>query len=318
MGKIIKITESELKRLIESKIQLSENKKFNQNKFETFLNQFPDNATSWSEATEELIELYDMLLSYHNDIYGDNPSMQIPDKNTSRSKTPAEFNKKFKKLIRDVIAQTTDEVKDYVYDHYSNWFENLNEDYVNGDTVSDLINQYEQLLRRWKISTGTNMKEIVSDMETIANEYKKLTGKDIDDVFNIDAESLNEANNINFHEIVSKKDKEWSDSGMVADMNDMYSELVNEYGVTYGDEIKKAIESFYESNIYENINQTELEPKYQIGNKFLWIDERKEYSIEDIEMKGNTFYYLLSDSTHYISEPSLDELIEMDEVEFLG
>ena len=403
MGKIIKITESELKRLIESKIQLSENKTFDQNRFEAFLNKFSDNATSWSEATQELIDLYDMLLDYHNDIYGDEPSMLIPDKNTSRSKTPAEFNKKFKKLIREIIAQTSDDVKDYVYNHYSHWFENLNEEENNndeselfhiaslvrqgitngfdpffelktevfeegidlteieydhmgdqiekgvlqgelviatpmGDNVggwwnlnlgksldedvngglknsllakeTDLIKQYEQLLRRWEMSTGTNMGDIVNDIGAVANKYKELTGNDIDDLFN-DEESLNETdNNLNdkiYSDFLSlqKNDRGFGGSIMKR-LRDKYSLSAEEISKIINDKKK-------------SLNENSTTSKFQIGNKFLFIDDMEDAEIVDIQKdnKTGTYLYKLSNGNEYINEPSLQELIDMEEVKFL-
>lgn len=144
-------------------------------------------------------------------------------------------------------------------------------------------------------NTESYKQKVITTLNNFNNSYKELTSLwSRDYLFNLDLNNY------------------LSDKYPFKESFDEFSSDIDEW-------VHSGIDKL--SNISTKVNETdngELESKYQIGNKFLWIDERKEYSIEDIEMKGNTFYYLLSDSTHYISEPSLDELIEMDEVEFLG
>jgi len=51
---------------------------------------------------------------------------------------------------------------------------------------------------------------------------------------------------INFTKEVKDLDKQWSDAGMTADATDLMAELDVKYGYLCTDEIKKAVEEFYQ------------------------------------------------------------------------
>lgn len=78
-----------------------------------FLEKFPKDATNWNQATEELKDIYESLLDYSDNV--------IEDVNTSSSKTPAEYNTKFRDAI-DKIIELCPEALGGLFRYYGAWF----------------------------------------------------------------------------------------------------------------------------------------------------------------------------------------------------
>ena len=75
-------------------------------RIETFLSQFPDNATKWGQATDEVRDMARLSKEYYNemdlDVLADDPKALKP-LDFKALKTPSEWNTKGKKYIRDTF-----------------------------------------------------------------------------------------------------------------------------------------------------------------------------------------------------------------------
>lgn len=88
-------------------------------KLAKFLNQFPDNATNWGQATDEVRDIARMAREFYTEIDLDmlhdewetNPKAPQP-LDFRKIKTPAEWNKQGKKYTFDTLAKMSDSAKD--------------------------------------------------------------------------------------------------------------------------------------------------------------------------------------------------------------
>jgi DNA topoisomerase IB len=87
---------------------------------EKFLNKFPDDATSWGQATDELRDLYGSMVQL---VKGANKHPIPPVMNPARLTSPSAYNRIFKDLIRKVYDLLTPEQKKYIYEYYEPWWE---------------------------------------------------------------------------------------------------------------------------------------------------------------------------------------------------
>jgi len=83
-------------------------------KIEDFLKQFPDNATSWADATDEVRDFARTAKEYYNeldlDLLVDDPKGLYPLDFRS-IKTPAEWNKKGRDYIFNTVDMMSDKTK---------------------------------------------------------------------------------------------------------------------------------------------------------------------------------------------------------------
>lgn len=78
-----------------------------------FLNQFPDNATNWSEATDEVRDIARTACEYYNDL----EDKDIEPCNFRSFKTPKDWNTKGKEYIFDVYQQMSPHTKKEFHDY---------------------------------------------------------------------------------------------------------------------------------------------------------------------------------------------------------
>lgn len=78
---------------------------------ETFISEFSDTANSWMDATQEIADIARWIEEV--------VLIPIPD---TKSKTPAEYNIKYKTYIRENIGALTEHYLKLLYDRYDNWF----------------------------------------------------------------------------------------------------------------------------------------------------------------------------------------------------
>lgn len=81
---------------------------------ETFLAQFPDNAESWAQATDELPDMY-RWISKNGE--------RFPPVGRENCRTPAEWNQKYKAAIREHFNDLSDVEKDELFKTFEQWFE---------------------------------------------------------------------------------------------------------------------------------------------------------------------------------------------------
>lgn len=95
-----------------------------------FLDTFPDNATSWSQAAgDELRDMARTAREYHTeydldmtyDEWETNPDAPQP-LDFSKLKTPSERNTQGKKYIIDMVNKMGDQAKENFFDDYKHWF----------------------------------------------------------------------------------------------------------------------------------------------------------------------------------------------------
>lgn len=93
-------------------------------RLETFLNKFPDNATSWTQATEETREVVRALRLFYNDtilnVLEGEPGY-IEGLNFRSFNTPAEFNTKAKAEIRRLWSLIPEDKKDEAFSEIDNF-----------------------------------------------------------------------------------------------------------------------------------------------------------------------------------------------------
>lgn len=79
---------------------------------ENFLNKFPDDATTWDQATDELPDMYHWMTQYLNDVREKVILMPVGRGNV---KTPSEWNTKYKAAIRKALSLFDDHEKEAFY-----------------------------------------------------------------------------------------------------------------------------------------------------------------------------------------------------------
>lgn len=87
---------------------------------ETFLADFPDNTTSWAQATGELPDMYVWLREVHNLLLlGENdPLVPVGRENCQ---TPAEWNRKYKEAIRLAFGRLDANLIERFAKRFSEW-----------------------------------------------------------------------------------------------------------------------------------------------------------------------------------------------------
>lgn len=88
-------------------------------KIENFLKGFPKNATSWSQATDELRDIAQISRVYLEDY--DGIIVEVID--FSGIWSPAEWNTKGREYILANFDRMSDDTKKRFYTHYQDWFE---------------------------------------------------------------------------------------------------------------------------------------------------------------------------------------------------
>jgi hypothetical protein len=94
-------------------------------KLDKFLSQFPDNAKSWGQATDEIRDLArsakEHINEYDLDVPADDAKAHKP-LDFQKLSTPAEWNTKGKKYIKDAVAKMSDTAKNAFMKEHSEWF----------------------------------------------------------------------------------------------------------------------------------------------------------------------------------------------------
>lgn len=84
-------------------------------KLDKFLSKFPDDASSWKQASGEIADMHQRLAEYHNDMGGNHEMRK------EHSKTPADHNQYHKKNIKELIKKIPPYLVDHFEKHYSEW-----------------------------------------------------------------------------------------------------------------------------------------------------------------------------------------------------
>lgn len=115
-------------------------------KLDSFLNKFPDNATSWSQATDEVRDLARSAREHHNEYdlnVSEDDSKAAQSLNWREMKTPAEWNSKGKKFIKEMVGKMGKEAKDAFMKRHSEWLEKAQANELNFQTPLE----HQQLLK---------------------------------------------------------------------------------------------------------------------------------------------------------------------------
>lgn len=103
-----------------------------------FLSMFPDNADSWSQATDEIRDLARSVKEIYNeydlDVNDDDPQALKP-LDFQSLKTPSRWNTEGKKYILSTYNKMVDKSKDMFYNQFAEWFDADNESMAKGGTV---------------------------------------------------------------------------------------------------------------------------------------------------------------------------------------
>lgn len=97
-------------------------------KIENFISKFPDNATCWSQATDEIRDLARTAKEYYNEIDLDLLSEEVEEGqgqqplNFRALKTPSEWNTQGKVYIREVWTLMSEQTKKQWFENWSHWF----------------------------------------------------------------------------------------------------------------------------------------------------------------------------------------------------
>lgn len=91
-----------------------------------FLAKFPNNATSWAQATDEIRDLARTAKELYNELDADDTddSTRIQALDFRSFKTPAQWNSEGKKYIMQVLTKMSTPVKEYFYNYFAHWFNN--------------------------------------------------------------------------------------------------------------------------------------------------------------------------------------------------
>ena len=87
-----------------------------------FLDTFPDNATNWGQATQELSDMYHWMTEMWNEENEDNTSKHLKPVGVRKMKTPSEFNTKFKAAILKAFDLFDDRLKKDFFERFGEWF----------------------------------------------------------------------------------------------------------------------------------------------------------------------------------------------------
>ena len=92
---------------------------------EAFLAKFPDNATSWAKATDEVRDIARTAKEYYNgitlDVLEEDPKAMQPW-DFRRLKTPSEWNTKGKKYIRTAYGMMNAQAREQFLERFKDWF----------------------------------------------------------------------------------------------------------------------------------------------------------------------------------------------------
>lgn len=92
---------------------------------EAFLSQFPDNAASWADATDEIRDMARTAKEYYNeitlDVLSEDPKGLKPLDFRSL-KTPSQWNTQGKKYIRDTYKKMNAQAREQFLERFSHWF----------------------------------------------------------------------------------------------------------------------------------------------------------------------------------------------------
>lgn len=94
-------------------------------KAEKFLSNFPDNATSWAQATDEIRDMARTAKDYYNEITLDVSSEDpkgLKPLDFKKLKTPSQWNTQGKKYIRDAYKKMNADARQQFLDRFSHWF----------------------------------------------------------------------------------------------------------------------------------------------------------------------------------------------------
>jgi hypothetical protein len=93
-------------------------------KLNKFISKFPDNATSWADATDEIRDMASKVRQYYNeyvlDVNQDDPTALKP-LNFKQFTTPSEWNTKGKQYIIDTFNKLTPDGKKDYFEYFSGW-----------------------------------------------------------------------------------------------------------------------------------------------------------------------------------------------------
>jgi len=94
-------------------------------KIEKFLKKFPDNATSWKEATDEIRDMARTAKEYYNELVLDvlkDDEKALKPLDFKSIKTPSEWNKKGKEYIRNVFNKLNTQGKEEFIEYFDKHF----------------------------------------------------------------------------------------------------------------------------------------------------------------------------------------------------
>ncbi len=101
---------------IKSYFELFEAANNNEDKLEKFLATFPDDAKSWSQATQEISDMYHWMTTQYNEWMETETLKPVGMKTL---KTPSEWNTKYKNAIRAAIKLFDKDQKKKFYEQFS-------------------------------------------------------------------------------------------------------------------------------------------------------------------------------------------------------
>lgn len=100
---------------------LNESATFSPEKLGAFLDKFPDNATSWSQATSELPDMYEWITSSFNQWREDEPESHLKPVGRDNCKTPSDWNKKYKEAILIGLNKFNADQKNKFAERFKEW-----------------------------------------------------------------------------------------------------------------------------------------------------------------------------------------------------
>lgn len=87
------------------------------NRLESFLKRFPNNAKHWSEATDEIMDLCHQVRTTYNELVLDvieGEEGYIESLNWREMKSPSQWNTEFKNMILNLWPKMTDWAKENI------------------------------------------------------------------------------------------------------------------------------------------------------------------------------------------------------------
>lgn len=98
-----------------------------QQQLEKFFLKFPDNATSWANATDEMRDMARTAKEYYNELDCDHPTQPLqplPALDFTKLSTPAQWNTEAKRYIRTVIGKMTPGTRNEFFNRFAEWINN--------------------------------------------------------------------------------------------------------------------------------------------------------------------------------------------------